>query len=115
MRTNKKTAARGQVTGRDGYIIAQAIYWFIREQQKLPKEQFEWSNTEDAKLLLLTQFPGADQFFTEADHFAGRKPANLELEKYDLTPPAASDDNVVAPMRGAFSSRGENHVHHVHA
>jgi len=84
------------ITGRDGYIIAQALYWFIREQQNLPDGQFEWSNTEDAKLLLLTRFRGADQFFAETDHRAGRKPANLELEKYDeMTPAVLAADNVV--------------------
>ena len=81
------------VTGRDGLIIAQALYWFIREQQKLPKEQFEWSNTEDAKLILLTLFPGADRLFALIEQRAGIKPTNFELEKYE--PPAPADDNIV--------------------
>jgi hypothetical protein len=83
------------VTGRDSYIIAQALYWFVREQQKLPDEQFEWSNTEDAKLLLLTRFPGAEQFFVEADQSAGRKPANLELEFVKYLQPAPAEDNII--------------------
>jgi hypothetical protein len=84
------------ITGRDGYIIGQALYWFIREQQKLPEEQFEWSNTEDAKLILLTLFPGVAKHFAQEDQRAGRKPANLELEKYDrMMPTLLAADNVV--------------------
>jgi hypothetical protein len=84
------------VTHRDGYIIAQALYWFIREQQKLPEEQFEWSNTEDAKLILLTLFPGSAQGFAGMDKFWNRKPPDLELEKYDqMTPTLLAANNVV--------------------
>lgn len=86
----------GTVTGRDPYIVGQALYWFIREQQKLPKEQFEWSNTEDAKLILLTLFPGTAKSFAQDDQLAGRKPANLELEKYDrMMPTLLAAGNVV--------------------
>jgi hypothetical protein len=85
------------VTSRDGYIITQALYWFIREQQKLPEEQFEWSNTEDAKLILLTKNPLVAEHFAEADKRAGRTPANLELEKYDRMMPALlRADNAVS-------------------
>ena len=52
MKTVNGTGRHGSqppsLTGRDGYIVGQALYWFIREQQKLPKEHFEWSNVEDA-------------------------------------------------------------------
>jgi hypothetical protein len=87
------------VTSRDGYIIGQALYWFIREQQKLPKEQFEWSNAEDAKLILLTMFPCIAEHFAEVDRFVGRKPANLELEKYDQMMPALLAANNVVSLR----------------
>jgi hypothetical protein len=71
------------LTGRDGYIVGQALYWFIRTQQALPEHQFEWSNTEDAKLILLTHFPHVANIFERQDRHAGRKPASLSLEKYD--------------------------------
>jgi len=83
-----KAAPRGQVTGRDGYIIAQSLLVYPR-QQKLPDKRYEWSNTEDAKLLLLTQFPGAGEIFSEADQIAGCEPANLEPLFDDLP------DNIV--------------------
>jgi hypothetical protein len=82
------------VTGRDSYIVAQALYWFVREQQKLPEEQFEWSNVEDAKLILLTLWPSFGQCFAKLDECAGRAPANLKLEKY-----SEAADNVVSLRR----------------
>jgi hypothetical protein len=85
------------VTSHDGYIISLALYWFIREQQKLSEEQFEWSNTEDAKLILLTKNPLVAEYFAEEDKRAGRKPANLKLEKYDqMMPTLLAADNVVS-------------------
>jgi hypothetical protein len=88
------------VTHRDGYIIAQALYWFIRAQQKLPEEQFEWSNTEDAKLILLTLWPSLVQVFTSSDEFWCRMPPKLELEKYDqMMPTLLAANNVVTLKR----------------
>jgi hypothetical protein len=60
------------VTGRDSHIVGQALYWFIREQQTLPEEQFEWSNVEDAKLILLKLFPSIAEHFAQDDQRAGR-------------------------------------------
>ena len=98
--TNRPHPARlGNITHRDAFIIAQALYWFVRSQQALPQEQFEWSNCEDAKLILLTAFPSVvSSTFAEADKFWSREPAKLELEKYDATLPAilrSGADNVV--------------------
>ncbi len=43
MKTVNGTGRHGSqppsLTGRDGYIVGQALYWFIREQQKLPKSR----------------------------------------------------------------------------
>lgn len=94
--TGRHTSQPPSVTSRDGYVITQALYWFIREQQKLSKEQFEWSNVEDAKLILLTNAPLLAQHFAQEDQRAGRKAANLELEKYDqMMPTLLAADNVV--------------------
>jgi hypothetical protein len=93
-RANRQDAGES-LTGRDGYIVGQALYWFIRTQQALPENQFEWS-TEDAKLILLTLFPGAAKSFELGDHHAGRQPARLDLEKYDpKLPTLLTADNVV--------------------
>jgi hypothetical protein len=88
--TNRQDVGGKSLTGRDGYIVAQSLYSFIREQQALPKERFEWSNAEDAKLVLLTLFPELAEHFVESDRFAGRKPAELTLEKYGPPQPALS-------------------------
>jgi hypothetical protein len=87
---------RSSITGRDSYIVAQALYWFIRAQQSLPEEQFEWSNTEDAKLLLLTLWPGSVKIFADSDQFWGRTPPTLKLEKYDEMMPTVLAANIVA-------------------
>lgn len=73
------------------------MYWFIRSQQALPEDQFEWSNAEDAKLLLLTLFPHVAEIFERQDRHAGRKPTSLSLEKYDPLQPdlRQAADNVV--------------------
>jgi hypothetical protein len=85
---NSRAALRA-TSGRDCFILAQALYWFIREQQKLPEEQFEWSNAEDAKLLLETHFHHYSGIFVDVDKRAGRTPADLTLEKW------ADDSNVI--------------------
>jgi hypothetical protein len=87
---------RSSITGRDSYIVAQALYWFIRAQQSLPEEQFEWSNTEDAKLILRTLWPNIVQVFVDSDQFWERTPPRLKLEKYDEIMPTVLAANVVA-------------------
>jgi hypothetical protein len=83
------------ITGRDGYIVAQALYWFVREQQRLPKKEFEWSNAEDAKLIFLTLFPDWAGHFAQEDVHLGRTPTDLNLEKYDQMLPCllAAENN----------------------
>lgn len=52
---NTKRAHRRQgtsVTGRDGYIMAQALAYAILTIEALPEPQQEWSNKEDMKRLL---------------------------------------------------------------
>jgi hypothetical protein len=46
------------ITGRDGYVMAQALAYAIEAIEHLPDEWQEWSNKEDMKLLLHTFHPG---------------------------------------------------------
>ena len=103
MKTVNGTGRHGSqppsLTGRDGYIVGQALYWFIREQQKLPKEHFEWSNVEDAKLILLTLFPSIAKALAQHEQRAGCGPANLELEKHDEMMPTLLAASKVVNLR----------------
>ena len=50
---NKSPKSKSQsITGRDGYIMAQALAYAIEAIEHLPDEWQEWSNKEDMKLLL---------------------------------------------------------------
>ena len=67
---------------RDGYIVGQALYAFVREQQKLiPQDELQWSDVEDAKLILLTVFPDIAATCAQKDRIAGRRPARLLPEE----------------------------------
>ena len=45
-----------EVTGRDGYIIAHALYEFIRLEQSKPIAERRGSDEQDAKAILHAQF-----------------------------------------------------------
>ena len=45
-----------EVTGRDGYIIAHALYEFIRLEQSKPIAERRGSDKQDAKAILHAQF-----------------------------------------------------------
>jgi hypothetical protein len=56
---NKSAKSKSQsITGRDGYIMAQALAYAIEAIEHLPHEWQEWSNKEDMRLLLKTLHPG---------------------------------------------------------
>lgn len=55
---NKSAKSKSQsITGRDGYVVAQALAYAIEAIEHLPDEWQEWSNKEDMKLLLNTLYP----------------------------------------------------------
>ena len=57
MKKSAKLKSRS-ITGRDGYIMAQALAYAIEAIEHLPDKWQEWSNKEDMKLLLNTLQPG---------------------------------------------------------
>jgi hypothetical protein len=69
-RTTTKTRRRPSITGRDGYIIAQALAYAIEAIAMLPEERQEASNREDM-LAILTRGCG------HADHFRSNAYAHL--------------------------------------
>jgi hypothetical protein len=54
MSSNKNRQRRQPVsfTGRDGYLLLQALAYTILTIEALPESQQEWSNKEDMKFLL---------------------------------------------------------------
>ena len=59
------------VTGRDGYIIAQALFCFIATEQAKPDHEQEWSNLQDAKAIF-NACCGAENAVFFADRFPGQ-------------------------------------------
>lgn len=49
---SRKTRQAESITGRDGYIVCQALGYAITCIERLPEDQQEWSNCEDMKYLL---------------------------------------------------------------
>jgi hypothetical protein len=66
------------VTGRDGYIIAQALYEFIRLEQSKPIAERRGSDEQDAKAILHARFDNELETLVQADEAAGRKPPDCQ-------------------------------------
>lgn len=94
------------ITGRDGYIMGQALYWAVKWSQAQPENLREWSNEQDMIALLKARFPlwgdgrvkvanhMLDEFRKEQAEgkepgydwealFANLAPPDLTLEKYE--------------------------------
>lgn len=46
------------ITGRDGYVTAKALYTAIKHAETLPEDQVPWSDVQDMKAILAVCFPG---------------------------------------------------------
>jgi hypothetical protein len=66
------------VTGRDGYIIAQALYEFIRLEQSKPIAERRGSDEQDAKAILHARFDNELAMLVQSDEAAGREPPDCE-------------------------------------
>ncbi|MEY9413738.1 hypothetical protein ABIF69_000180 [Bradyrhizobium japonicum] len=56
------------ITGRDEYIVAEALYRYIATEQAKPDHEQSWSNLQDCRCLFLA-LCGNAAFF--ADHYPG--------------------------------------------
>jgi hypothetical protein len=70
------TAVNGGVTGRDGYILMQALAYAIEAIGRLPERWQEWSNREDM-IKLLTAMSDDPDFY--------RLGARSHLERRGMT------------------------------
>jgi hypothetical protein len=62
------------VTGRDAYVIAQALYEFLRREQSKPLEERRARDEQDAKAILHARFDSELEILVQTDEAAGRKP-----------------------------------------
>ena len=69
-----------EVTGRDGYIIAQALYEFIRLEQSKPIAERRGSDEQDAKAILHARFDNELEILWRSDEAAGRKPPDCKMK-----------------------------------
>ena len=67
-----------EVTGRDDYIIAQALYEFIRLEQSKPLAERRGSDEQDAKAILHARFDHELEILVQSDEAAGRKPPDCK-------------------------------------
>ena len=67
-----------EVTGRDSYVIAQALYEFIRLEQSKPIAERRGSDERDAKAILHARFDDELQRLVQSDETAGRKPPDCK-------------------------------------
>jgi hypothetical protein len=90
--------AYNEVTGRDGYLIAQALHVAIRHLEALPEIERPTSNIEDMRAILLTNFGGFVQLFVMEDD---AKSALAEL------PPDASNEERKARLQDVMEQWNE--------
>ena len=69
-----------ELTGRDGYIIAQALYEFIRLEQSKPTAERRGSDEQDAKAILHARFDNELEILWRSDEAAGRKPPDCKMK-----------------------------------
>ena|SRR5260370_19568352 len=82
MATKAYLRRQAGITRRDGLIISQALYEFVRlhrHYEATNDKRCEWSNIQDAVLILRTTHNG--DAFREMDRLRGIEPVDLTLEK----------------------------------
>jgi hypothetical protein len=67
-----------ELTGRDSYIIAQALYEFIRLEQSKPMAERRGSDERDAKAILHELFDNELQLLVRSDEAAGLTPPDCK-------------------------------------
>lgn len=72
------------ITGRDGFIVAKALYQAIKYQQRLKEEGstfYEWSDQQDMKAILNEAYGSLVGVFLMCDRHTGQPEADLNDEK----------------------------------
>jgi hypothetical protein len=76
------------ITGRDGYIMAKALYWAIKYSQQQPDGLREWSDEQDMKALLNAHY----RFFAEGFVETGKRALECLDEDRAYLPDHTEDD-----------------------
>lgn len=63
-----------ELTQRDAYIIAQALYEFIRAEQSKPGDLRRWADEQQAIAILHARFDNELALLVQSDETAGRQP-----------------------------------------
>jgi hypothetical protein len=66
------------ITDRESYIIAQALYEFIRLEQLKPTDERRRTDEQDAKAILHERFDDELVTLVQSDEAAGRDPPDCE-------------------------------------
>jgi hypothetical protein len=66
------------MTERESYIIAQALYEFIRFEQSKPIDERRSADEQDAKAILHARFDNELVILAQSDEAAGREPPDCE-------------------------------------
>ena len=66
------------LTERESYIVAQALYEFIRLEQSKPRNVRRWSDEDDAKAILHARFDNELAMLVQSDEAAGCQPPDCE-------------------------------------
>src|SRR5205823_5474981 len=69
------------VTGRDGYLVLQALAYTILTIEALPKCQQEWSNKEDMKALLHVLSRGDSEYYPRQAPHRRHSATSFRLER----------------------------------
>ena len=67
------------VTERESYIIAKALYEFIRLEQSKPINERRLSDARDAKAILHARFDNELALLAQSDEAAGREPPGRSI------------------------------------
>jgi len=66
------------LTERESYIVAQALYEFIRLEQSKPIAERRGSDEQDAKAILHARFDDELELLVQSDEAAGCQPPDCE-------------------------------------
>jgi len=66
------------LTERESYIVAQALYEFIRLEQSKTRDLRRWSDEDDAIAILHARFDNELAMLVQSDEAAGREPPDCE-------------------------------------
>ncbi|MCM2504106.1 hypothetical protein NDN16_10525 [Aureimonas altamirensis] len=82
----RKRTTSNDITGRDGYIVTQALIYAIAHIQNLPEEDQEWANMRDmCRLVRASTSPFIPQFMLSVKNHTGTLPNLWPEEEGDLS------------------------------